>query len=338
MNPQVNEGFAPSYPQGWREVAPEVWTRWTTLWTNYTDVVSNVTSLLSTLSPTPCGIRVRHAVLPDVAADLGSVRSHALWTRSRRWALRCDPSSWASSLEPFAGTGDAACARTGWLFHQPHCGSGAVRMVPGGLAVALRTTNSRRHLACELVKARDRSPGPRGAASTPVAVDVSTSALQGRHREAHIPTEPAPPVPQARLPQPHVGPCRTGHRQVPPAQGKAQAVRLIAPVRGHSSFAELRRRGHRARAGALRITHLADATPVPRLAFAIPRQVGNAVARNRVRRQMRVIFAEVAATEPDLVGPGDYLLSIRRVDVARDEARAWLIKALRDLRARTATT
>jgi ribonuclease P protein component len=45
-----------------------------------------------------------------------------------------------------------------------------------------------------------------------------------------------------------------------------------------------------------------DATP--RIAFAIGRRVGPAVARNRLRRQLRAIFAEANPA------PGAYLVSV----------------------------
>lgn len=55
------------------------------------------------------------------------------------------------------------------------------------------------------------------------------------------------------------------------------------------------------------------------------------MARNRARRRLRVIFAEIAHTEPDLVPPGAYLVAVHRVDFTTDEARAWLRSALAHL-------
>jgi ribonuclease P protein component len=86
------------------------------------------------------------------------------------------------------------------------------------------------------------------------------------------------------------------------------AVAATWRVRDRATFAALRngRRGH---AGPIRVTWLPEPgsnTP-PRVAFAVGRRVGPAVARNRVRRQLRAIAAELA---PDLE-PGAYLLSYR---------------------------
>lgn len=150
-------------------------------------------------------------------------------------------------------------------------------------------------------------------------------------REAHLSAKQASSGQEARLPQPHVRPRRSLHHQGPAPQGKAEAVRLIPAVRGRRAFDALRRHGSRSRAGALRITFHADGSPTPRLAFAIGRKVGPAVARNRARRRLRVIFAEIAADEPSLVPPGDYLVAVHRVEFTTDEARAWLTSALAQL-------
>jgi ribonuclease P protein component len=50
-----------------------------------------------------------------------------------------------------------------------------------------------------------------------------------------------------------------------------------------------------------------DAATPPRVAFAVGRRVGPAVARNRVRRQLRAVVAELA---PEL-RPGAYLVAYR---------------------------
>ena len=91
------------------------------------------------------------------------------------------------------------------------------------------------------------------------------------------------------------------------------------------------------RAGALRITHVADASPVPRLAFAVPRSLGTAVARNRVRRQIRAVLADIAQREPELLGPGDYLVSVGRVGLHTNEVRTWLTSALTELQTKRPT-
>lgn len=75
----------------------------------------------------------------------------------------------------------------------------------------------------------------------------------------------------------------------------------------------------------------ADATPHPRLAFSISRAVGNAVVRNRARRQLRALFAELARQRSDLLSPGDYLVGVRAAPFDTGEARTWLTQALEEL-------
>lgn len=56
------------------------------------------------------------------------------------------------------------------------------------------------------------------------------------------------------------------------------------------------------------------------------------MVRNRARRRLRVIFAEIAAADAALVPAGDYLVAVDRADFSTEEARAWLTSALRQLR------
>jgi ribonuclease P protein component len=85
------------------------------------------------------------------------------------------------------------------------------------------------------------------------------------------------------------------------------AVAATRRVRNRTAFAALRtgRRGH---AGPVRVTWVPEpaATP-PHVAFAVGRRVGSAVARNRVRRQLRAIVADLA----DGLAPGTYLVAYR---------------------------
>lgn len=74
-------------------------------------------------------------------------------------------------------------------------------------------------------------------------------------------------------------------------------------VQDRSTFAALRESGVRRRVGPLTVTRLADGADPPRVAFAVGRPVGSAVARNRLRRRLRAIVADVGPQ------PGTYLLS-----------------------------
>jgi ribonuclease P protein component len=46
-----------------------------------------------------------------------------------------------------------------------------------------------------------------------------------------------------------------------------------------------------------------------RVAFAVPRRVGPAVVRNKVRRRLRAAVRELAMTSPELLPGGAYLLA-----------------------------
>ena len=97
-----------------------------------------------------------------------------------------------------------------------------------------------------------------------------------------------------------------------------------------STFTELRRHGRRVRSGPLTVTWLPGppAEP-PKLAFAIGRPVGNAVARNRLRRRLRSLFAELAPT----LAPGTYLIGAAPAAATLDhgDLRRTLSTALTDL-------
>ncbi len=156
---------------------------------------------------------------------------------------------------------------------------------------------------------------------------------RGDDSEAHVPAQPAAPGQEARLPGADVHPRRPDDPPRPTATRKAEAVGLIGGIRGRRTFAELQRHGRRTAAGPLRILHRADVSPPPsippyRVAFAIPRSVGNAVVRNRARRQLREALRHLVHTRPGLVAHGEYLVVVRRAPADSAEARRWLTTAL----------
>ncbi len=76
------------------------------------------------------------------------------------------------------------------------------------------------------------------------------------------------------------------------------------------------------------VTHLPDGSTPPRVAYSVGRRVGPAVVRNRVKRRVRAVLAEVAGPEGTLPpGPGAYLVSLR--PQAADCSYAELDRAVR---------
>ena len=61
----------------------------------------------------------------------------------------------------------------------------------------------------------------------------------------------------------------------------------------------------------------------PRLGFAVPKAVGNAAVRNRIKRQLREIFR---ARLGDVPATNDYVLIVRqgRPEAAEANGHAWL--------------
>lgn len=74
-----------------------------------------------------------------------------------------------------------------------------------------------------------------------------------------------------------------------------------------ASFTRLHTARARARAGALWLAFVPadDPSAAVRVAYAIGKRVGGAVVRNRLRRRLRAVFAELAETD---LAPGDYLV------------------------------
>jgi len=81
---------------------------------------------------------------------------------------------------------------------------------------------------------------------------------------------------------------------------------LIGRIRTRQQFERLRRDGRRVRMDALWCSFVLDSTLTsPHVAFAIGRSVGHAVTRNRLRRRLRALLADI-----DLP-PGLFLVGAR---------------------------
>jgi len=132
------------------------------------------------------------------------------------------------------------------------------------------------------------------------------SPLEEAMREADLPAEPAEAQQEARISSADADPSRPQRVEDAASARPRSAFRLIWRVRGHGTFRDLARAPAR-RHGALRARLLpGDPAQPPSVAYAVPRAVGGAVDRNRLRRRLR---AAVRDLESELVPGGRYLLS-----------------------------
>ena len=118
-------------------------------------------------------------------------------------------------------------------------------------------------------------------------------------REEDLSTQHTPSCPSPRLPSPHVHPGWPANPASSTASGSCPAIGLIGPIRERSTFAALSRLGSRASKGPLTAVFVPDTGVFqhPQVAFAVPRSVGNAVVRNRIRRRIRAILIGLAADQ-----------------------------------------
>jgi ribonuclease P protein component len=109
---------------------------------------------------------------------------------------------------------------------------------------------------------------------------------------------------------------------------------LITRLSRRDDFHALRRDGHSVRRGPLRVGFRAagSADAGARVAYAIPRPVGSAVVRNRLRRRLRAIFVDIDRSANPLPA-GDYLVRVRpgASDSSFDELRQHLTEAVDEL-------
>jgi len=109
--------------------------------------------------------------------------------------------------------------------------------------------------------------------------------------------------------------------------------RPVWRVRERASFDAVRRGGLRVRRGPVSLVFVPAAAGAaagvarPRAAFAIGRDVGGAVVRNRARRRLRSVLDEVASDGG--LAPGTWLVSTRSdlADVTPAELRSLVVDA-----------
>jgi ribonuclease P protein component len=157
--------------------------------------------------------------------------------------------------------------------------------------------------------------------------------------ETHLPAERSTPETPARIPRADVDPRRPRDPQAPPRQGAQAPVGVDRPVERRQRLSRSRdfdavyRQGRSVSTRSVTLHWFAredDADGPPRLGLAVPRAVGTAVTRNRVKRQLRAVWSELG----DSVPPGrDYVLVARPglAEAARSRDHAWLVDQVREV-------
>ena len=157
--------------------------------------------------------------------------------------------------------------------------------------------------------------------------------------EAHLPAERTQTGQDARLSQTDVDQSRTSGDSLAPGEGTPATVGVTAtldragpsrvgvgPIRSRRTFEALRHTPFRGRSGPCSVSFLQQsAWSRTEVAYAINRQVGNAVVRNRLRRRMRAIMAEQAPSLPVgayvvSTGPTGRTLGFDELKVAMSQA------------------
>src|SRR6516165_4522665 len=106
-------------------------------------------------------------------------------------------------------------------------------------------------------------------------------------REAHVPTEQPQAKEDARLPGTHAHARRASGAEGTTRARPQPARGLTRPIRDRATFAALARSRPRRRGPVTMRVSATATTDGPRVAYAVARHVGGAVARNRVRRRLR---------------------------------------------------
>jgi len=132
--------------------------------------------------------------------------------------------------------------------------------------------------------------------------------IGGRENETHLPTQHPATCPSTRVPSSDVQQGWAIHHPSASSQGPTSAERLIESCNQRTDFAELQR-ANRFSGQLFWMMFSPDATlEFPRVAYAIGRGYGNAVRRNRIRRQTRAILRQNATDLPR----GRYLIGTMR--------------------------
>src|SRR3954471_12647115 len=164
---------------------------------------------------------------------------------------------------------------------------------------------------------------------SPAAGTSSAHSPFGRH-ETDLSAERTQAEPQARIPCSHVDARRARDPQAPPGQGPRAPLGVAAVQRRNRlsrsrDFDAVYRHGRSASTRFLTLwgSSRGETIGEPRLGFAVPKAVGNAVVRNKIKRQLREIVRGRLEAEPPT---NDYVLVIRQglPEAVESNGHVWL--------------
>jgi ribonuclease P protein component len=125
--------------------------------------------------------------------------------------------------------------------------------------------------------------------------------------ETYFPTKQPSPLQEAWLSPSHEYPRRSRDSEVSPGKGSSPAFRLIGRIRHREVFSRLSKEGTYVRSHGLWCSLLLDdSLDNAHIGYAIGRQVGGAVERNRIKRQLRALFGSRSGQ----LRPGWYLIGV----------------------------
>ena len=159
--------------------------------------------------------------------------------------------------------------------------------------------------------------------------------------ETYVPAQRSSPQAQARLSCPHVDARRTDDPEAPPRQGAQAPLRLSAGpaverryrLSRSKDFDAVYRQGRSVSTRYLTLHWFPredDPAGEPRLGLAVPKSVGNAVVRNRLKRQLRETWQELVAEVP---AGRDYVLAARSgvAEPADTRGHDWLVEQVTEV-------
>lgn len=130
------------------------------------------------------------------------------------------------------------------------------------------------------------------------------------HNEAAISAQRAQAGQEAWIPFADEYSWRTRRPSLPSPEGSRPTVGVIDRLSGRADFARLRAEGVRRGRGPVRLVSRPDPSENARIAFAIPRSVGNAVVRNRIRRRIRAVLQDLHREDAAFPARGDHLIRV----------------------------